>query len=65
MSEKSSIFGRRLAPLPPQIPRTNVRTVVQTTIFLAKNTAYASIDDIFSLKILQIWKICSIFAANY
>jgi len=38
---------------------------VRTTIFLAKNTAYASIDDIFLLKILFIPKICSKFAPEF
>ena len=35
-------------------PRNYVRTIVQTTIFLAQNYACASTDDIFLLKTLQI-----------
>ena len=34
-------------------------------VFNRKNTAYASIDAIFSIKSLQIWKICCNFAGKF
>lgn len=63
-NKPKNIYLRYICTIRKKIVPSYLAKFSELQSFYHKNTAYASIDDIFLLKVLHIPNICSTFAAD-